>query len=147
MKETGVIFSDPIYRADFDLVESPAKDIKKTAWHSDGRNGSWSGYFLGSWKPSIHMPRKICRFVGELVEIRLERLQDITEEDAKAEGVYWYGEPRPGVNVFKDYLMPEGEDIGVSTAVLSFQTLWASIHSIDSFLENPWVWVLEYKKV
>lgn len=99
------------------------------------------------WKPSIHMPRVACRTILELVSIGLERLQEITEESAESEGVYWYGSPSPGVNSFRNYLVPESEDIGVLSATYSFETLWCSLHSEDSWLHNPWVWVLKFKKV
>lgn len=101
----------------------------------------------GRWKPSIHMPRVACRFVAELVEIRLERLQAITEEDAIAEGIHCYGTPTPGASMFKNYMVPACEDIGVMIAEFSFQTLWESIHGEDSWYVNPWVWVLKFKRV
>jgi hypothetical protein len=137
----------PIYKADFHQVESPDKSISKTAWLSDGKNGSWNGYFLGKWKPSIHMPRVACRFVAELIEIRLERLQSITEEEAELEGVHCYGEPTPGQKVFKNYLLAESEDIGVLSATYSFMTLFAMLHSQELVDLNPWVWVLKFKQV
>ncbi len=125
VRETFSRFGSEIfYRADYE----PGKDKMK-------------------WKPAIHMPRVACRILLELVEVRVERLHNISEEDAENEGVYCYGSPRPGEKVFKDYLMKDREDIGVLSAVLSFQTLWASLHGIESWLFNPWVWVLKFKRI
>jgi len=85
------------------------------------------------WRPSIHMPRWASRITLEITGVRVERLQNISQEDAKAEGC-WYG--RGG-----------GEpDFAVSPAD-HFPTLWASIYGEESWQANPWVWVIEFKRV
>lgn len=86
--------------------------------------GSWTGTDL-IWRPSIHMPRWACRTVVGIVSIEIERLQEITEEDARAEGIQEYG-------------------IG---AIHDFMQLWTSINGEYSWALNPFVWVIEYKKV
>lgn len=79
------------------------------------------------WKPSIHMPRWASRVLLEIVDIRVERLNDISEEDCRSEG------------------MPAGNnDIGVRYA---FGTLWEQINGAGSWDLNPWVWVVEFKKL
>lgn len=70
------------------------------------------------WTPSIHMPRWASRVTLDIESIRVERLQDITEEDAKAEGV---------------------------ESVAAFHELWASIYGPGSWDENPLVWVCDFK--
>ena len=77
----------------------------------------------GPWTPSIHMPRWACRLVLPLVSVRVERVQDITEEDAKAEGA----EPIRGS-------YREG-----------FRAVWESIYGTWDL--NPWVWVAEWKEI
>lgn len=78
----------------------------------------------GKWKPSIHMPRWACRTVVELTEVRVERLQSITDEDVIAEGV------------------------SANTQHLAaFVVLWESINGKGSWALNPWVWVLTIKLV
>lgn len=85
------------------------------------------------WRPSIHMPRWASRITLEITGVRVERLQNISQEDAKAEGC-WYG--RGG-----------GEpDFAVSPAD-HFPTLWASIYGEESWKADPWVWVIEFKRV
>ena len=82
-------------------------------------------------RPSIHMPRWACRTVVEVTEIRVERVQDISEEDAKAEGC----EPHA----------PSGRDGKVYRR--PFECLWESINGKYSWDSNPWVWVIEFKKI
>lgn len=82
------------------------------------------------WKPSIHMPKEACRIKLLIKNIRVERLQDITEEDAKAEGV-------------PERLLVEGTTDG-SYWSYGFNCLWNEINGIDSWAANPWVWVIEF---
>jgi hypothetical protein len=85
------------------------------------------------WKPSIFMPRWASRITLEITNIRVERLQEITEEDAKAEGIE---------NPFfaSDRYWPTFKD--------RFETLWDSINGKTyPWSSNPWVWVIEFKKV
>lgn len=91
--------------------------------------------------PSIHMPKWACRTWLELLEVRVERVREITEEDAMAEGV----EALLG-SMFVGYNR-KGVAIGGTTARSAFMRLWESIHGPGAWYLNPWVWRLEYKKV
>ena len=96
------------------------------------------------WKPSIFMPRQASRITLEIVGVRVERLQDISEADAVVEGIDHFqraDEPR----VYRDYLQKELH-YGLS-AVGSYRTLWQSINGLDSWAANPWVWVVEFKRL
>ena len=86
------------------------------------------------WRPSIHMPRAACRILLEITAVRVERLQDVTEQQALAEGV---------ASCAQD-LDPDGN--GYSPGEL-FSILWSSINGTDSWNANPWVWVVEFKRV
>ena len=88
------------------------------ASHDDGES---------KWKPSIHMPRSACRIILEITSVRVERLQDITEADAKAEGF--------------DY--PAIEQAFKFKARHNFKFQWDLLYK--NWSENPWVWVLEFK--
>lgn len=83
------------------------------------------------WTPSIHMYRKASRIILEVVSTRIERLQSITDHDAMAEGVGpCYGSedgPAPWVDVYEE--------------------LWESINGKGAWDENPWVWVIEFRRV
>lgn len=96
-----------------------------------------------TWKPSIHMPRKASRIFLEVTDIRIERLQDISEEDAIAEGI----EKNPvQFDTWLDY--PAGSSAaGWRNPKHSFQSLWQSINGNDSWELNPWVWVIEFKQI
>ncbi|MBE0152948.1 hypothetical protein FOT80_26600 [Serratia fonticola] len=94
------------------------------------------------WRPSIHMPRHACRLVLEITGVRVERLGDISNDDAKAEGVTPAGELLP--NIPDAYLTPKGD---FATAKVAFQRLWESIYGAESWQANPWVWVIEFRRV
>lgn len=101
---------------------------------------SWKGHKLVGWTPSIHMPRWASRILLEITDVRVERLQNISEEDAVAEGVaplhggYWK-HYQPGWT--QHQLSARG----------SFVTLWNSINGVDAWYKNPWVWVIEFRRV
>ena len=93
------------------------------------------------WKPSIHMPKAAARIWLEITETRLERLQDISEEDAIAEGI------EPVADGYKNY-MPKlfsASQFCWPTAYHSFQSLWESINGSESWDLNPWLWVIKFK--
>ena len=82
------------------------------------------------WRPSIHMPRWASRILLEVTDVRVERLQDISEADAVAEGV------RNSLH------LPGGR-----FAKENFEHLWWTINGDGSWDANPWVWVVEFKRV
>lgn len=96
------------------------------------------------WRPSIHMPRWASRITLEITGVRIQRLQDISETDARAEGVRqmrddsgcWVGREGPG-----RFVTPW------PTAGEAFCDLWRSINGADSWNENPWVWAIEFRRV
>lgn len=94
------------------------------------------------WRPSIHMPRWASRITLEITDVRVERLNSISEEDATAEGV------PPAGSLLPDYpgtfLTPNGD---FATAKVAFQRLWESIYGEDSWKANPWVWVIKFKRI
>lgn len=96
--------------------------------------------------PSIHMPRWASRITLEVCSVRIERLQEITEEDARAEGVETdeYFERQEHY----DTVAPPGESIGRPTARGEFEVLWDHINAKRApWSSNPWAWVVEFRKV
>lgn len=87
-----------------------------------------------SWKPSIHMPRAASRILLEITDLRVERLQDISNEQALAEGVK---SAEPDID-------PDGNDYSPCEL---FGGLWTMINGMESWNANPWVWVVEFKRV
>lgn len=96
------------------------------------------------WKPSIHMPRWACRTVLEITEIRVQRLQDISEEDAKAEGIEYHNGLGVGHSGYR-HISSHGYVYG--TATEAYRVLWESINGEGSCEENPWVWALTFKRI
>lgn len=95
-------------------------------------------------RPSIHMPRAASRILLEVTDVRVERLNDISEADAIAEGILQ--------NHNDEFLHPfwhyAGEGCwGAFSARHSFDSLWRSIKGPGSLEQNPWVWVVEFKKI
>ena len=90
-------------------------------------------------RPSLFMPYAACRARYQITNIRIQRLQDITEIEAHTEGVYRYPD-----DTYADYI--NGPDFCKNMARDSFQTLWQSINGPDSWYHNPWVIVYTYKK-
>ena len=88
------------------------------------------------WKPSIFMPRWASRITLEITAVRVERLQAITEADAKAEGVKaWQSEGyRVAHNIFDG-------------TKLAYAELWNEINGPGSWAANPWVWVIQFRRV
>lgn len=81
------------------------------------------------WRPSIHMPRWASRITLEITDVRVERLNNISECDAKAEG------GPTECTLIGDKYFP------------GFRSLWKSIYGEESWDANPWVWVIEFKRV
>lgn len=98
------------------------------------------------WKPSIHMPRWASRITLEVTGVRVERLQDISEADAKAEGVDPWSLP-------EDVMM---RTPGPEAYRRTFERLWNEIHQDRASrwfrkgshsIRSPWVWVIEFKRL
>jgi len=96
------------------------------------------------WKSSIHMPKEAARIILEITDIRIERLNDISEDDAIAEGVLQFED-----GTFKNYFTQKGlrakDGVECLLAKGSFQSLIASINGKNIIDLNPWVWVIKFK--
>ncbi|WP_277754353.1 hypothetical protein [Rosenbergiella epipactidis] len=87
-----------------------------------------------AWTPSIHMPRWASRITLEITDIRVERLNDMCENDARSEGCEGGHDSIPGYHYS-------------ATPHEHFHNVWTSIYGKDSWQSNPWVWVVEFKRV
>jgi hypothetical protein len=110
--------SAALYRADYDDAQA------------SGLAGMYSDR---GWRPSIHMPRWASRILLEITGVRVERLQDISDHDALAEGV----SPDMGLRWQSGDDTPRG----------MYGELWESINGPGSWAADPWVWVVEFKRV
>ena len=131
----------------------PKRGDKIVYLADDGDCYQWDGFI--PWRPSFHMPRFASRIQLRITDIRVERLQYISEEEAKAEGVKQLSD-----GGYKDYLVSTlNIDASVDEdsefpAKESFKTLWDSINGEPrkdrtniSWDANPWVWVVEFEQV
>lgn len=103
---------------------------------------------ISGWKTPLFMPRSASRILLEAKSVRLERLQDISEDDAIAEGVQRFNEE----DLFFNYQAPQDAwayENWLSSPIDSFRTLWDSINADRgySWESNPWVWCVEFKQV
>lgn len=92
------------------------------------------------WKSSLFMPRSSSRVTLEITGVRVERLQDISEEDAKAEGIYLHSHH----GLFSaDHRSLDG---GGRSAREGFAKLWDSINGKGAWRANPWVWAIRFAR-
>lgn len=111
------------------------------------------GFDLSWWYsrkscPSIHMPRFACRLVLEITGVRVERLQDISEADAIAEGIDDVtAEVAPSDPEFRFWrrYRDGGWNGYTDNAIASYASLWTEINGHGSWEANPWVWVVEFR--
>ena len=105
---------------------------------------------LSGWKPSIFMPKEAARIFLKVTNVRVEKLQDISEEDAIAEGIAVSSKVgSDGHYYYKDYNdTTDWPEVGWMHASTSFQTLWQSINAKKYPWEsNPWVWVYDFERI
>lgn len=125
--------------------EEAARIYKASCEQKDGDYGLWSipndadwkphtdnHKYDGTWRPSIHMPRWASRITLEITDVRVERLQEASDDDFKAEG----------------YPLERELTGGSTDAFCWFRHLWDSVSKPDcNYESNPWVWVIEFKRV
>ncbi len=134
-------------------IPNPEKYDNKPAWYAaDNDRPMWAGI---KWKPSIHMPREFSRITLEITGVRVERLREITEEDATAEGIrsWQEGYPRGTGEPPVGYDTRYGSDFGwfptsSPMAVLAFRKLWDKLNGEKfSWATDPFVWVIEFRRI
>lgn len=122
--------------------EDAQRIYRASAIQNPGNYGLWTspdGFdFEGSWTPSIHMPRWASRITLEITDVRVEHLNNISYDDAISEGIkqdWTCIDPGLGLYAHKNDVQDD------------YETLWKSIYGADSWQANPWVWVIEFKRV
>lgn len=111
----------PCYRADVTV------GLRSNNYADQLEHDRLVGERWAHWRPSIFMPRKFSRITLEITGVRVERLNDISEKDAVSEGCK---EQSSGHTAREDYL-----------------DLWEQINGAGSWAINPWVWVVEFKRL
>lgn len=139
VRETHAIVPATAYRMSPGVAYRVSPDGHSWAVYREG----WDRCQPGDWKPSIHMPRWASRLTLEICSVRVQRLQEISAEDAIAEG-----------------LVCEPEDISVRfgaepgkmtnrTPVAAFARLWDSLNKARGYgwQSNPYVWAIEFRRL
>jgi len=111
-------------------------------------NGEHPGAYIDDCsetkRPSIHMPRWASRITLRVTDVKVERLQDISEGDAQAEGIYWSEE-------FEGWTSGRGPDetcdFHGQWATKSFMKLWCSLHGDGAWDSNPWVVAVSFERI
>lgn len=117
----------------WDIPDPSPKDLREGAdtWPNVAYPATDEAPVYTEWgwkkRPSIHMPRWASRITLEVTDVRVERVQEITEEDCQAEGVL--------------FRVPRGGGYR-----RTFEALWGEIYP-DSWGRNEWVWVIEFRRV
>lgn len=135
----------------------------RETWQDTGWSGKYpispaykaAGHFADRWRPSIHMPRSTSRILLEITDVRIERLQSISAADAISEGIKahepWLEVPDvPRYQLYGPLYEKSADKLGyetISDPIFSFFTLWISINGDDSVKRNPWVWVVNFKRI
>lgn len=106
------------------------------------RAGKRDGGVAPKWhkRPAIFMPRDASRILLEITSVRVERLQDISEADAMAEGAGQVG-------VETGEITTSSAPVEIGSYTLGYYELWESLNGSGSWDANPWVWVLEFKRM
>lgn len=134
-------------RETFAKIDGQTQPWIETDYRATYTHGDRLGDSLGikkRWTPAIHMPRSASRITLEVTAVRVERLQEISEADAIAEGVNRF----PGCRQDDDAaafnrIGPVDND---SFPIARYAVLWESINGPGSWEANPWVWVVEFQR-
>ena len=138
VRETWREWSDAAWHYAADgLVLPKQRDRELAEFLAQRAPFTWESY---TWRPSIHMPRWASRITLEVTGVRVERLQDISEADAIAEGIT-YSEALQGWHT------EEGRHFHCAAPPKSYAGLWESINGPGSWDANPWCWVIEFRRV
>jgi hypothetical protein len=143
--EVAIDYSD----AEAQLVNAPE--------HYVARYQDSDGLMIGKWRPSIHMPRWASRISLLVTEVRVERVQDISINDALKEGIICPACGYRSVDASEqmDHALcvsgwlkaSKAKDVGDHPAIAAFRTLWDSIHGPGAWERNDWVWVVGFEVV
>jgi len=119
-------------------------------YRADFPGGRWQGHgamCFDKWIPSIFMPRDACRIMLEITDIRVERLNEIDDLGAIQEGVSEVGTNLLMYKMWEDYTKPWDKGGYCRSPKVSYKTLWEKINGPESWEQNPYVWVITFKRI
>lgn len=121
-------------RETFAKIDGQTQPWIETDYRATYTHGDRLGDSLGikkRWTPAIHMPRAASRITLEVIGVRVERLQDISETDARAEGAAAHNSPAAILTGYRQ----------------GYRLLWDSINGAGAWERNCWVWVVEFRRL
>ena len=121
------------------MLREGADTWPKYIYSADGDKREWCRDHRWKSTPSIHMPRWASRITLEITDVRVERLNSISEVDAKDEGVESHDDD--GVAYYGPL------NTGHACPIHEYKRIWNSINGPDSWDSNPWVWVVKFKTI
>lgn len=121
-------------------------DCGRVVW-GDLEEGEWAPISDYNWHPSIHMPKEAARIFLRVTDVRVERLQEITDEGARKEGIgeFFVGMGESGFAVSHDSKTFYEGPIGAFVKLWN-RTVELSKREIYGWAANPWVWVIEFER-
>jgi len=138
--------------ADYEIeeIKQGLQDVKNfVSYKTDGYGNPCDG----GWTTPMFMPRWASRILLEIIDIRVERLQDISEADALKEGIRNYNfemEDSPDTYVGYTHLQKDdGKSTLYKTPAIAFERLWDTLNAKKGYpwSSNPWVWAIEFKVI
>lgn len=133
-------------RETFAKIDGQTQPWIETDYRATYTHGDRLGDSLGikkRWTPAIHMPRAASRITLDVTGVRVERLQDISEADARAEGIVEHQTLRPGTRACN----VDGGIMHACGPVLVYRDLWNSINGPGAWDANPFVWCVSFRRV
>lgn len=137
---------------DVDGVVVPHRELKPGIWAL--YRAGWTRCEPGRWRPSIHMPRAASRIVLEIADVRVQRLQEISEGDALAEGIDVPRSPDGFPLLRLTGINPPSRYVDIAEAAFPdkvvrayYASLWDDINGPGAWDANPWVWALTFRRV
>jgi hypothetical protein len=127
----------PIEQENGDFYQPVPSDIMTIWYEAEGNKP-----FHMEWKLPDEMPRWASRITLRITDIRVERLQDISEDDARAEGAMWHD----GGTYWHSGWRHDYSDVHAD-AYSSFERLWNHINGPGAWDANPWVWAISFERV
>jgi hypothetical protein len=137
--------ADYCWEASVSIPCRPAVTTYRADVEGDSRGAGWS--------PSIHMPRALSRIDLEITAVRVERLQSISEADARAEGIVCgdgsWSKTDSGEAYQRDKFgwYVTGQHARHNAPSYAYRALWEQVNGPGSWDANPWVWVVEFRRV
>lgn len=144
LKDSNGVEHDIVYSAECQGYFEWTDEVGFPEYRKDGTEAS-------RWRPSIFMPRWASRITLEITDIKVEQLQDITEEDAIAEGIHLCaGIDEEGYTHGYHWGPVSDTELLFNSATSAYRKLWDSINGKKpdkAWDDNPWVWVISFKVV